>query len=443
MEDILASIRRIIAEEPPGSRSLPPLTRADTPAPTPSFGRAFALREPQFSAPAPEPYLRPSPQAYNDTAYPTARTEPKFEPLPAPSKSVDAQLSDLLNDDAGPASNGAAAKPVVSDADSDFVSMHMSESGAPATGTSGTSDFAADADDPGTDDDDEQFEDDRFDPSSRNSAPNVRPGFTVSRDGYVPGSKSQALANDADAGDPFDFDLGPSPFKMRGKANTASSNHPSQVEAEVETEFEPVAETEAPEATALNVDEAKPAADAMTAADQPASAAAVLSAKSEAAPAAQTTASAAAAVRSPLPISEITREVKFVSPSLAATMGPTTYYQPLHQPEISKPAFAERKAAADATPFARPPDTVVALLEPMEAASAGNDRHGNLKSTAPVETTAVFSEPQPRSMEDTVADLLRPMLKSWLAENMPKIVERALRREMTEQTRPEHKAAAE
>ena len=44
-----------------------------------------------------------------------------------------------------------------------------------------------------------------------------------------------------------------------------------------------------------------------------------------------------------------------------------------------------------------------------------------------------------RPMEDAVADLLRPLLKTWLAENMPKIVERALRREMSERLLPGQK----
>jgi cell pole-organizing protein PopZ len=44
-------------------------------------------------------------------------------------------------------------------------------------------------------------------------------------------------------------------------------------------------------------------------------------------------------------------------------------------------------------------------------------------------------------MEDAVADLLRPLLKTWLAENMPKIVERALRREMTERLLPGQKSS--
>jgi hypothetical protein len=45
-----------------------------------------------------------------------------------------------------------------------------------------------------------------------------------------------------------------------------------------------------------------------------------------------------------------------------------------------------------------------------------------------------------RPMEDAVADLLRPLLKTWLAENMPKIVERALRREMSERLLPGQKS---
>ena len=51
--------------------------------------------------------------------------------------------------------------------------------------------------------------------------------------------------------------------------------------------------------------------------------------------------------------------------------------------------------------------------------------------------------PGSRSMEDTVAELLRPMLRSWLAENMPKIVERALRKEIDDSIHSEHKTAAE
>ena len=37
-----------------------------------------------------------------------------------------------------------------------------------------------------------------------------------------------------------------------------------------------------------------------------------------------------------------------------------------------------------------------------------------------------------RTIEDMVAELLRPMLREWLAENMPRMVEKALRIELAE-----------
>gem|GEM_PF-3886155 len=37
-----------------------------------------------------------------------------------------------------------------------------------------------------------------------------------------------------------------------------------------------------------------------------------------------------------------------------------------------------------------------------------------------------------RTLEETVADLLRPMLRQWLDANMPRIVEKALKTELAE-----------
>jgi cell pole-organizing protein PopZ len=44
--------------------------------------------------------------------------------------------------------------------------------------------------------------------------------------------------------------------------------------------------------------------------------------------------------------------------------------------------------------------------------------------------------PAVRTLEDTVADLLRPMLRQWLDANMPRIVEKALRVELAEGVNP-------
>jgi cell pole-organizing protein PopZ len=37
--------------------------------------------------------------------------------------------------------------------------------------------------------------------------------------------------------------------------------------------------------------------------------------------------------------------------------------------------------------------------------------------------------PAGRTLEDVVADMLRPLLEKWIDENMPRIVERALQRD--------------
>ncbi len=57
-------------------------------------------------------------------------------------------------------------------------------------------------------------------------------------------------------------------------------------------------------------------------------------------------------------------------------------------------------------------------------------------SPAAATVASAVAEPAPvRSLDDTVADLLRPMLRQWLSENMPRIVEKALRIEVAESVR--------
>lgn len=139
------------------------------------------------------------------------------------------------------------------------------------------------------------------------------------------------------------------------------------------------------------------------------------------------------------PPPDFSARVTFEAPSVAATLGPIrklgtpfsdvlspmpvtpsrphTAYEPAAEPAPSQPLAGEphfmdaaARADAGAHDASRPSSN---MLTPA------SDFHGALSD---------FD----RSIEDTVADLLRPMLKSWLAENMPRIVERALRREMSE-----------
>ena len=139
-------------------------------------------------------------------------------------------------------------------------------------------------------------------------------------------------------------------------------------------------------------------------------------------------------------------------------------------PEVATPQDAVSPVDLQEAPVARPVhDEVIIVAEPAADVAtpvlqaqyeAVNNRETPVVSAAgsPASSQAITSQamttndyhaasyghpPAERTMEDTVAELLRPMLKSWLAENMPKIVERALRKEIAERNLIEHKTAAE
>ena len=57
-------------------------------------------------------------------------------------------------------------------------------------------------------------------------------------------------------------------------------------------------------------------------------------------------------------------------------------------------------------------------------------------STLPATLPQAGSMPVNRTLEDAVADMLRPMLQQWVADNMPRIIERALRTEVAKSTKP-------
>jgi hypothetical protein len=80
-----------------------------------------------------------------------------------------------------------------------------------------------------------------------------------------------------------------------------------------------------------------------------------------------------------------------ISPFQASPLTPA-YYDPPHMPEEHLPQF---RAAASAN----------------------------------------AQEPVGGAIEDTTAELLRPMLRQWLADNMPRMVEKALHIEVAESVR--------
>ncbi|MCB1506863.1 MAG: DUF2497 domain-containing protein [Hyphomicrobiaceae bacterium] len=104
--------------------------------------------------------------------------------------------------------------------------------------------------------------------------------------------------------------------------------------------------------------------------------------------------------------------------------------------QVTMPKPDERLLAAAAAPKVssevRPPAEAAA----PEAASKQGLPEPALPAVASAGEPTVASTPLGavgvRTVEDIVADLLRPMLREWLAENMPRMVEKALRIELAD-----------
>lgn len=509
MEEILASIRRIIAEEPSGARATP------APASRPQLHQAPVERtQPQReqSAPFPlgakrdfiprtEPAAAPlrapsSTQFIPRDAAQSSRPAPEPEPArqlsmrdlgteaePAkPADSIQAQLDDLLADELGNAKATASSAAPQSSAPNSApsASSNASTSGRPAEAAS-------------------------------------QPRFTVSRDGFVPPA---AQEGDADESDPFEFDLGPSPFSKRPAApENASKAEARKVETREQAALDERARQESAAAPARAVVENESAASpsvaapgktqsaAETARSQPArqDAGKIEEARFEddkpkrtiehhrqepaRADAAPRPAAANPQPRDPLPANK-SEPLRTASTARGPGVEPRTV-QPLAAPSIAAtlpPAaeIAAAKARADAEAFARSlelmssrsaydpikdvvTEAVNIAMGPAPSNYSAVDFGGapiavELVDSAPLSSRHQLTVRDPggpshsanmpavrdgengiRSMEDTVADLLRPMLKIWLAENMPKIIERALRREISEMTSSghQHKTAAE
>jgi hypothetical protein len=108
-------------------------------------------------------------------------------------------------------------------------------------------------------------------------------------------------------------------------------------------------------------------------------------------------------------------------------------------PAAARPALAPSPATTVApgplpsvdTTTAEGANALGALAVGLAASSATTPATARPIETAKAEASAAQSAPAPvRSLEDAVADMLKPLLQQWLAENMPRIIEKALRVEM-------------
>lgn len=483
MEDILASIRKIIAEDPPGSRPAPtasapqaqPVQQTSTRAPERDRSFPFAGRsahsvevpssQPSFAAS--EPYLKPSPQNtapqnFNNEPFfspaaseaplaaanaATSRIEPSFGPMagapannldrlaepstPANSAgaSVDEQLSDLLGEsasveikpaiepkiDPAPASGGGWMP-----AKGGFGDRMAGRFNKPAEDLARTSIAAAD---------------NAVDPKVQDE----RPGFTVARDGFIAPQNSGSTSTPVEA-DPFEFDLGPSPFQAKAAAPSPSPA-PTGNSLTARMSASSLERISAPStaATVVGTGIAEKQDDAAIVSD---------SADVVAATSSDTGDTAADSAQA----SVVSTVAVVAAPSVAATLAPKAAESaPVPEPVgrfipanagVAPAKSVDRDVLEVVAPqrsqAESPPIEVVRVapeVEPQEQAASSPST-----STA---ITVHHANGDMRTMEETVAELLRPMLKTWLAENMPRIVERALRRELSEQMMIDKKAAAE
>jgi cell pole-organizing protein PopZ len=464
MEDILASIRKIIAEEPPGSRPVVEARPAPAPAVATQPFRPFARTpEPEPQAPlAPEPYLRPQPRNEAVQAFPAAsvpesaaaspaspesleRREPAFAPVPAatsapvrPAPSVDDQLSDLL----GAAASQPLKAPPVSAAPDFITRMTTRQQQQAAEAVSAAEAAAALVQEPVA-------------PEAPVSArPEIRPGFTVSRAGYVPEASPVAPPKR----DMFEFDLGPSPFDNRQQQTEPGLREPALPPRDEIAAGEPVL-APAIKVSAADLGSFVPVRHtdaAPTAAARPPAPAEVQvqieSAVTTSRIAADPIVAEPPKAAEPQPAPQAALPVTQPPPTLETLLPPAA---PVAAPAAAKVEHPARTPAeVQATDNVDAEASEVAIFEPVhapvhepvqEAFQEPNGARVAAASSPVISEHAMTLETRvgERSMEETVAELLRPMLRSWLAENMPNIVERALRRELAEINLIEHKPAAE
>lgn len=96
-------------------------------------------------------------------------------------------------------------------------------------------------------------------------------------------------------------------------------------------------------------------------------------------------------------------------------------------------------SAAASSASAETVSPAIPLTPVIEEVREEDHRGAYAPSTLPAPVASAGSPPVARTLEDAVADMLRPMLQQWVADNMPRIIERALRTEVARTAKPGQK----
>ncbi|MCC7348552.1 MAG: hypothetical protein IT538_14255, partial [Variibacter sp.] len=220
MDEILASIRRIIAEEPPGSRAQPepqaaarkepaPQQQPDVTAALETKSATAQRTEPSFGTSAFGPSIfAAAPARQEDTLprlSPTGKREVEAIPMAGAEPEIGTQLADVLGAVRSAMSDGAKNDSGRTEPAFSAPQSAPAPGATPATNVQAAIDsLIAPKPEPGF---------------AQPSALPARPGFTVSRDGFIP--PAEKAAPEPPAADPFEFSLGPSPFARQSMAEPA------------------------------------------------------------------------------------------------------------------------------------------------------------------------------------------------------------------------------
>ncbi len=476
MEEILASIRKIIAEDTSGSRAAPPIRPASPlPSASPSLltprapahvqpaaapQRGFMSREtflrsstpaaeetakqrhhfpsvspqePQFDVkpdanaetsqpssreggkvdakPAAAPSVEPAKPAYEASGKPgranhdvieakvTDDAERRLWPSPTPAETkaetasqiVDVPLVDLLSED---------LKPLHDASEGDLVKLEIESKAEPVGAESADS-----------------SEDLAQGKASEPVAESAPTSTAAAESSPAVADEPVKNAGTKDTSDPFAFDLGPSPFQSRATTELPAGRH-------ISIDPDSAASRDGASAHGERDSHKVNGSPAASEFDQPA------------APAAKSDEPLAPASDP----SQGPPRPAFAVPSVSATLGPHRRLEPLADAFRPTPADHRNKPeVAPVNPFPRR-DFGLSSEKPSPSEPRSDRPDAMLKPSLPLPSLLPalsgaadnLAGNGDRAMEDAVADLLRPLLKTWLAENMPRIVERALQREMTE-----------
>jgi len=118
--------------------------------------------------------------------------------------------------------------------------------------------------------------------------------------------------------------------------------------------------------------------------------------------------------------------------------------EPLVDPDNIDVAFDETAAvepvAEDPEPVAAAPEPEPSLEEEPAAPAAGlmSPQSDAMVASAFGRLANTMLNQDPRTLEDLVGEMLRPMLKEWLDDNLPVLVERLVREEIDRVSRGRH-----